>query len=109
MDEGILERVPYQQRPPRYEYLLTDKGRDIFPVLAAIGAWGDRWLAPDEGPPVVLRHQTCGHESRALVVCDKCGEQLRLDEVSSRLGPGFPRRHRAAALASGRFASEPAD
>ena len=108
VDAGILERVPYQERPPRHEYHLTDKGRDLFPVLAAVAAWGDRWLTADEGPPVVLHHQTCGHDTTARVVCDQCGDDLRLDDVTSKIGPGFPPRHRTAAVQSGRFAAETA-
>src|SRR5690349_290103 len=65
VDEGVLERAAYQQRPVRYDYVLTAKGRELFSILAAINAWGDRWLAPAAGPPVVLRHETCGHDTHA--------------------------------------------
>jgi hypothetical protein len=52
----------------------------------------------------VLRHETCGHDTHAEVVCAECRAPLELDDVEVRLGPGFPARHRAAALATGRFA-----
>lgn len=103
VESGILERVPYQQHPPRYDYVLTDMGRDVFPVLAAIARFGDTWLAGAGGPPVVLHHTTCEHDTQAEVVCSHCREPLRLGDVTSRLGPGYPERHRAAALATGRF------
>ncbi|MFN2561383.1 MAG: winged helix-turn-helix transcriptional regulator [Jatrophihabitans sp.] len=103
VDADILERKAYQQNPPRYDYVLTDRGRDFFPVLAAINSWGDRWLATDDGPPVVMEHASCGHDTTAEVVCANCGEPLRLADVSLHLGPGYPERHRAAALATGRF------
>jgi DNA-binding HxlR family transcriptional regulator len=103
VDAGILERKPYQQRPPRYDYLLTEKGRDFFPVLAAVNRWGDKWLAGDEGSPVVLHHERCGTDTHAEVVCAHCREPLTLDDVQPRLGPGYPARHRAAAIATGRF------
>ena len=106
VSEQILERVPYHDRPVRYEYVLTDKGRELFPVLAAMITWGDRWLAPDAGPPVVLRHETCGHDTHAEVVCASCREPLDVADIEVRLGPGFPIRHREAALATGRFASD---
>lgn len=48
VEAGLLERHPYQQRPARYEYRLTDKGRDFVPVLVTMAAWGNRWLAADE-------------------------------------------------------------
>jgi DNA-binding HxlR family transcriptional regulator len=100
---GILERVAYQQNPPRYDYLLTEMGRDFFPVLAAMMRWGDRWLSPADGPPVVLQHETCRHDMQAEVVCGHCGEPLHADDVRPRLGPGYPVRHRAAALGTARF------
>ncbi|MEU8897053.1 helix-turn-helix domain-containing protein [Nocardia sp. NPDC048505] len=107
-EEGLLERVRYQERPPRFEYRLTGKGRDFFPVIAAMMRWGDRWLAP-EGPPVVLHHDTCDHDTHAEVVCAHCREPLRHGAVSTRLGPGFPERHRESALATGRFADPSPD
>jgi len=75
--EGLLERQLYQSEPPRYEYVLTEKGRDFFGVLAAMSAWGDRWLAGQDGPPIVFRHESCGQDTRAEVVCAACGEPLR--------------------------------
>jgi DNA-binding HxlR family transcriptional regulator len=101
-EEGLLERVRYQDRPPRHEYHLTDKGRDFFPVIAAMMRWGDLWLAPD-GPPIVLHHKTCGHDTHAEVVCAHCREPLRHPDISAGLGPGFPALHRESALATGRF------
>lgn len=54
VDEGMLERLPYQTNPIRYEYILTEKGRSFFDVLAAMWAWGDRWLFDEKGAPVEL-------------------------------------------------------
>jgi DNA-binding HxlR family transcriptional regulator len=101
VDEGLLERRQYHDRPVRHEYVLTDKGRDFFPVIAALVRWGDRWLAGEEGPPVVLQHR--GHDLEADVVCSQCGEPVRLRDVTSRIGPGYPERRRPAAMATGRF------
>jgi len=56
VDAGVMTKRFYQDNPPRYEYLLTDMGRDFFPVLAAMLAWGDRWLDDGGGAPVALRH-----------------------------------------------------
>lgn len=93
VDEGLLDRVPYQERPLRHDYVLTDKGRDLFPVLAAIVRWGDRWLDSTDGPPVLLRHN-CGHAAHAEVVCDHCGAPFTADTVLAEPGPGFPQRLR---------------
>ena len=107
VEEGLFNRVPYHDRPLRHEYVLTDKGRDFFPVLAAMWAWGDRWLVGPDGPPVEMVHRTCGHHTHADVVCAECGEALDVRDVRVALGPGFPEASRAAALATGRF-TEPA-
>jgi DNA-binding HxlR family transcriptional regulator len=90
VDEGMLERRRYHDRPPRHEYVLTPKGRDFFPVIAAIMRWGDTWLDGDDGPPVVLHHRSCGHDMQADVVCSHCGESLDLHDVRGRPGPGVP-------------------
>lgn len=87
VDEGILERVPYQDNPPRSEYRLTEKGRDLWHVLTAMRQWGDRWAAPD-GPPLRLRHATCGRVVKAVAVCSHCGEPLDLRSVTVEPGPG---------------------
>jgi DNA-binding HxlR family transcriptional regulator len=99
--EGLVERVPYQDKPLRHEYVLTEMGRDFFPVLAALTRWGDRWLSPD-GAPVVFHH-SCGHDTHAEVVCAHCGDPLEMADVRVGLGPGYPDRHRDAAMATGRF------
>ena len=86
-DEGILERRRYQERPPRDEYVLTAKGRDLEPVLLGLLRWGDRHAAPD-GPPVVLTHAACGHELEPRLVCGHCGQALAPGSVVTRPGPG---------------------
>jgi len=90
---GVLTKVPYQDHPVRYDYRLTDKGRDLWLVLTALRQWGDRWEAA-EGPPVVVEHRACGHESTAVPTCSACGERLDARGVRARPGPGS--RHRPA-------------
>ncbi len=105
VDEGLLVRRPYQEKPLRNEYVLTDKGRDFFPVLMAMVHWGDQWLSDEAGPPITLRHTTCDHDTHAEVVCSHCREPLKLADTRAALGPGYPKRHRERALATGRFTS----
>ena len=88
VDEGILERRPYQERPTRYEYRLTDKGLDLYPVLVAIMRWGDRYKS-DNRAPVLLVHKTCDHDADPKLVCSHCGEELRAREVRAEPGPGL--------------------
>ncbi|MGW5655284.1 winged helix-turn-helix transcriptional regulator [Streptomyces humi] len=92
VDEGVLEKRQYEAEPPRYDYVLTEKGRDLFAVLAAMSAWGDRWLAGERGVPVVFHHEACGHDTAAEVVCAQCHTPLRAGETSMRMGPGYPER-----------------
>src|SRR5262245_21546765 len=66
---GVLERVRYQDRPARFEYRLTEKGRDLYPVIVALTRWGDRWMAGDDGPPVELIHRGCGHVGMPVLAC----------------------------------------
>ena len=74
VEQGILERTPYGNHPDRYEYRLTEKGLDLYPVLVSLLRWGDHWMPDDDGPPVVLRHKHCGHEVHPELACPECGE-----------------------------------
>jgi DNA-binding HxlR family transcriptional regulator len=87
VDAGIMERRRYEEHPPRDEYVLTEKGRDLFPVIAALLAWGDRWTAGEEGPPLLLIH-SCGQPGHLKATCDQCGEPLGLDSITPMPGPG---------------------
>lgn len=74
VDAGVLERRPYQQRPDRFDYVLTEAGRELIPPLLALMAWGDRWRSGRAGPPVVLRHHD--HPCRPIVVCEDCATPI---------------------------------
>jgi DNA-binding HxlR family transcriptional regulator len=84
---GVLERVPYHERPVRYEYRLTEKGADLWPALVALLQWGDKYSAP-EGPPVVLVHKRCGGGVDDRRRCDRCGAELQARDVRAEPGPG---------------------
>ncbi len=90
VDHGVLERVPYQEHPVRYDYRLTDKGRDLWLVLTALRQWGDRWEL-DGRPPVVVDHVGHGHVAEAVATCAACGEELDVRAVRARPGPGATR------------------
>ena len=87
VEAGVMERRRYAEHPPRDEYHLTEQGRELFPIIAALMAWGDRWTAGEAGPPVILDHH-CGHAADVTVACGHCGEALRLEDVRPRPGPG---------------------
>jgi DNA-binding HxlR family transcriptional regulator len=81
VDQGVLERRQYQERPPRFEYVLTEKGRDLLPVVLAMMRWGDRWSCPTDEVPVTLTHLTCGSATEPLVTCSECGDELHLRDL----------------------------
>ncbi|BDT90245.1 HxlR family transcriptional regulator [Nocardia sputorum] len=87
-EHGIVEKRPYQSNPIRYEYLLTERGRDLYPVLTVLITWGDKWLAGTEGPPAVVVHRECGRPTSGVVVCRECGEPLTAGNVRWLSGPG---------------------
>ena len=65
---GILEKHPYQDRPVRHEYLLSPAGLDLYPTFLLLMAWGDRWRAPEAGPPLILIHEQCGAIVKPILV-----------------------------------------
>jgi DNA-binding HxlR family transcriptional regulator len=67
---GLVERRQYSEHPPRYEYHLTEAGRELFPVMVALQEWGDKW-AVDE-PAIQILHD-CGHPLKATLGCQHCG------------------------------------
>jgi DNA-binding HxlR family transcriptional regulator len=77
-DAGILERRAYQEHPARFEYPLTDKGRDLYPVLIALLQWGDRHMRDGAGdaPPRVLVHEACGNPTHATLTCPHCRSEI---------------------------------
>src|SRR3954454_20758254 len=87
VDEGLLRRVPYQQRPERFEYRLTSKAVDLWPVLLALLKWGDKHAFP-AGPPGVLGQGDGGAGLDARRICAKCGKPLEANDVVPELGPG---------------------
>lgn len=86
VDAGILRRERYQERPERFEYRLTSKGVELWPVLVSLMQWGNRHVYPD-GPPVVLTHKECGGEVDDRRMCERCGAALQPRDVEPKPGP----------------------
>ena len=82
LQEGVLKRVPYHDEGrTRHEYRLTEKGKDLYPVLMALRTWGEKWMAPEEGESFHLEHHDCGGGVRATVECTECGAELTARDV----------------------------
>jgi DNA-binding HxlR family transcriptional regulator len=90
--EGLLTTRRYSTRPDHHEYLPTEKGVDLLPVIVALTRWGDRWAAPD-GPPVLFTHAACGDEIGQRLCCPSCGESVPGRDVRAVPGPGSHLTH----------------
>jgi hypothetical protein len=82
----VVEKRPYSSRGDRFEYRLTAKGRDLYPVLISLMTWGDRWMSNGEPSPVQLHHEACGHPTTPTLSCSACGDPI---------DPRAMRRHHA--------------
>lgn len=83
--EGIFDRVRYQESPDRYEYRLTAKGMDLYPVLLTLMRWGDRYKV--DTPPVTLIHKACGHVASPELVCSHCGDPVDYNALRAEYEP----------------------
>ncbi|MCK0093619.1 helix-turn-helix transcriptional regulator [Rhodococcus sp. F64268] len=92
VDAGVLDTVPYQEagRRARHEYRLTDKGRELYPILIALLQWGDRHCADPEGPALTVHHHDCGQPVAAVVQCE-AGHRIGPRDADVRPGPGAHR------------------
>ena len=92
VENGLMEQHVNPEHPEQQEYVPTDKGRDLKPVVLALTAWGDRWAAPN-GPPVTFEHEGCGGKVEAHLLCLKCGRSPDLAHVVAK--PTRSRRRRS--------------
>lgn len=76
VEHEVLVKEPYEERPPRFEYRLTPRGKELLQVVLALAAWGDRWTLRDDDPPVRFEHRACGHDADPTLVCGHCREDL---------------------------------
>lgn len=86
--EGVMDAVPYQDNPTRYEYRLTDKGKDLLDVLMTVWAYGERWHPATAASRQRAIHVDCGHEADAVAHCGHCGERLTRRNI--RIEPPNP-------------------
>jgi hypothetical protein len=93
IDNDVLERRIYQERPPRFEYRLTDKGLDLWPTMVALMQWGNRYASLPAGPPVLLTHRDCGGAVDEHRICESCGARLSVRDVRAQPGPGASAEH----------------
>lgn len=92
VEVGLLDRVPYSRDPERHEYRLTEAGRDLFAAIVVLMRWGDERLPHPDGPPIVLRHHTCGELAEPCLICTHCGGEITALNVTPEAGPGVRTR-----------------
>ncbi len=78
----ILEQVPYQHKPTRYKYRLTEKGADLYVIALQMHEWACRWLFQDDQPAIGLKHSSCGSDLQTELVCSACKEALNVRSVT---------------------------
>lgn len=89
LEHGVVERIAYQDNPPRFDYRLTEKGNDLAMVVLALQQFGDKWFFGEEGPPIQWKHLACGELSTPVACCDKCGTAVRPGDAVPVKGPSF--------------------
>lgn len=91
---GVIKKHLYEHSPPRYEYVLTEMGEELGPILLAMLSWGDKWLSGEQ-PPLLVKHIDCGHPLKTRVVCAACGEDVNFNNISAKPGPGMSEEQKA--------------
>lgn len=86
---GVMEKRAYQEKPIRYEYRLTEKGLDLYPIMLSLVAWGDKWMDEGRGPPLQYKHKNCHQLMKPTLICSECGEALDPRDVEPIPGPGL--------------------
>ena len=85
-EHDVIKRHAYQKNPVRHEYRLTEKGRDLFPVISALVTWGDKYYAQGH-PPILRKHQPCGHDIQPVLSCPECHEDIDVRSIQARKRP----------------------
>ncbi len=94
VEHQLLEKKLYQNNPPRSEYLLTEKGIDIYPVILSLVGWGNKWMNDEDGDPMVYHHKGCDHETHPVLSCDHCGDKITARDIIVKPGPGIMKKYK---------------
>ena len=89
VDSGVLYKTPYQQKPIREEYRLTEKGLELHPVILALVHWGDKHMVDERGVPIIHVHKKCGQVMQPVTVCSCCKEPVTAKDIRVEVGSGW--------------------
>ncbi len=102
VEVGLLEKVAYPRESMRAEYLLTDCGRAVWSVLAAMWSWERRWAPDGQAGLLRMRHASCGSEFTPIMACARCRHPAGFEDVATRVGPSGGSRRSVPAASSRR-------
>lgn len=89
VEHEVFERRTYDDARERYDYVLTEKGKALWPVLVTIRQWGDEWILGKGNEPIAMLHTSCGERTTAELMCSHCGEKLLRRDLRTVAGPGL--------------------
>ncbi|MBW1990364.1 MAG: helix-turn-helix transcriptional regulator [Deltaproteobacteria bacterium] len=91
VENGVLKREQDPADGRKVTYRLTEKGVDLYPIVLALMRWGDRWLADESGPPLILHHKPCGERLEPVTCCKACGGEVLAQDIRYEEAGGKPR------------------
>ena len=89
VQHGVLIKSPYQERPQREEYRLTDKGLDLHPVIMSLAHWGNTYMTDEHGAPLLHIHKSCGHQMSPVTACSHCAGKVTARDIRVEVGAGW--------------------
>ena len=89
VDYGVFEKVEYQNNPVRYEYRLTERGKELYPIIMSLVKWGDKWMAGKAGKPMEYIHNKCGNKVMPTLTCPECAEEIDPRDMTVMPGPAI--------------------
>lgn len=89
VEHEIFVKVPYKDRQERYEYRLTEKGLELYPILLTMATWADKWMDGGLGAPVKFVHTLCTHQFTPILVCSECKEIVKANQVKAVISESF--------------------
>ncbi len=92
VEVDILYKEIYDEKRNRFEYKLTEKGLDLYPIILSIVKWGDKWETDKDGAPMEYIHKDCGKSISPVLSCSECGEELHARNTMAQIGPGITKK-----------------
>ena len=89
LEDEIIYKEIYDEARNRFEYKLTEKGLDLYPLFVSITKWGDKWESDEDGPPIEYVHKDCGHAANAKLCCSECGDEIHAKNTGIRPASGI--------------------